>query len=75
MAILYNKMMDKLQKEGYTSYKIRQEKLLGESTLQAIREGKNPNLKLSTIDRLCGVLRCQPGDLIEYVDATDQGEK
>ncbi len=66
MAIRCEKLSKKLKQSGYTTYRIRREKLLGESALQALREGKTPNLTLNTLDRLCSALGCQPGDLLEY---------
>lgn len=73
MAIICDKLNEKLKQKGYTTYRIRREKLLGESAVQALREGKVPNLTLSTLDRLCCALDCQPGELLEYV-ATDKKE-
>ena len=56
----------KTGKKGYTTYKIRQTKLIGQGTLTAIKNGTG-GLDAKTIARLCEVLECQPGDLMEYV--------
>ena len=65
MAIRYKiDIMKALKDKGYTSTKIREEKLIGQSYLQQIRHGELVSWK--TIDTLCGLLNCQPGDLIEY---------
>ena len=53
-----------LKEKGYTTSRIRKEKILGESTLQALREGKP--ISWSNIDTLCTLLECQPSDLIEH---------
>ena len=53
-----------LKDKGYTSYKIRQEKLLSESTIQKLRSGKG--VSWENIETLCHLLDCQPGDIIEY---------
>ena len=37
MPIVYTKLFDLLKEKGYTTYKIRQEKLIGQSTLTVIR--------------------------------------
>ena len=55
-----------LKEKGYTTYKIRQEKLIGQGTLTALKNGTG-GLDAKTIARLCEVLDCQPGDLMEYV--------
>ena len=49
---------------GYTTYQIRKEKMLGESALQAIRENRMIGIK--ALDQLCGLLKLQPGDIIEW---------
>ena len=66
MPIIYTKLFDLLKEKGYTTYRIRQEKLIGQATLHALRKGTG-GLDSKTIARLCEVLDCQPGDLMEYV--------
>lgn len=56
-----------LKKKGYTTYKIRQEKLLSESTIQKLRSGKG--VAWENIEMLCRLLECQPGELIEYIES------
>ena len=58
-------ILEELKKAGYSSY--RQEKVLSESTLQRIREG-SPTITLESISVICDILRCQPGDLVEWVE-------
>lgn len=70
MALQYKiDIMDALKKKGYSSTKIREEKLIGQSYLQQIRHGELVSWK--TIDTLCSLLDCQVGDLVEYVKDTD----
>ena len=73
MPIVYTKLFDLLKEKGYTTYKIRQEKLIGQGTLTAIKNGTG-GLDAKTIARLCEVLECQPGDLMEYVSEEKPGE-
>ena len=58
-----------LKDKGYTSYKIRQEKLLSESTIQKLRSGKG--VSWENIETLCRLLNCQPGDLLSYTEDND----
>ena len=53
-----------LKEKGYTSYKIRQEKILSESTIQKLRSGKG--VSWENIETICRLLDCQPGDLLIY---------
>lgn len=66
MAIKYKTNVLKLLKNaGYTTYKLRKEKILGESTLQKMRT--NTLLSWAELNTVCGLLDCQPGDLMEFV--------
>ena len=58
-------ILNALKEKGYNTHRIRTEGLLSQSTLQKLRQGKGPSWE--NIERICGLLECQPGDLIEYV--------
>jgi len=58
-------IMSELKKRGYSSTRIREEKLIGQSYLQQLRHGELVSWK--TIETICSLLECQPGDLVEYV--------
>ena len=67
MAIQYKvDILVELKKRGYSSTRIREEKLIGQSYLQQLRHGELVSWK--TLDTICALLECQPGDLIEYVE-------
>jgi len=61
-------ILETLKEKGYSSYTLRKENILSQSTIQKLREGKG--LAWDNIERLCMLLDCQPGDLIEYVKDT-----
>ena len=67
MAIVYDKLFSLLKEKGITTYKIRKDKLIGQATYAAIKNGTG-GLDYRSIDRLCKALGCQPGDLMEYVE-------
>ena len=54
-----------LKAAGYSTNKIRTDKIMGQATLQQLRHGELASWK--TIDTVCRLLDCQPGDLLEYV--------
>lgn len=58
-------VLEALKAKGYTTYTLRKENILSQSTLQKLREGKG--LSWENIERICGLLECQPGDLMEYI--------
>ena len=55
-----------LKKKGYSTYRLRKEKLLSESTVQKLRNGEP--VSWENISTLCRLLNCQPGDIMEYVE-------
>lgn len=57
-------VLKKLKEKGISSYYLRHETTLGSKTIQDMRMGKVPGIK--SIDILCDLLDCQPGDLIEF---------
>ena len=74
MAIQYKvDIMAALKEKGYTSTKIREDKLIGQSYLQQIRHGELVSWK--TLDTICSLLECQPGDLVEYVPVQEKGSE
>ena len=62
----------KLKEAGFSTYRIRKEKLLGEATLQKIRNGEP--VSWENISTICKLLNCQPGDIMEYVEDEQDGE-
>ena len=55
-----------LKENGYSTYKLRKDGILSESTIQKLREHKI--VSFETLDCLCGTLNLQPGDIIEYAE-------
>ncbi len=38
------------------------------ANISVVKNGKAKAVRFSTLERLCKVLDCQPGDLLEYID-------
>ena len=64
-------ILEALKNMGYTTYTLRKKNVLSESTIQKMREGKG--ISWDNLEKLCALLKCQPGDLIEYVEETTGG--
>lgn len=64
MAIRYDKLFPLMKERGYSTYKIVKEGILSANTLQRFRENKPASTV--TINNICRVLDCQPGDFMEY---------
>lgn len=66
MPVLYKiDVLATLKEKGYSTYRLRKEKLLGEATIQTIRSGTL--VSWENIGRICAMLDCQPGDILEYI--------
>ena len=66
MPIVYKKdILAALKEAGYNTSRLRKEKLLSEGVSQSLRENKY--IALQNISKICELLNCQPGDLLEYV--------
>lgn len=68
MPMDYTKLFAIMKERHLTTYRIRQDKIIPEGTLQKLR--KNGAVSTDTICALCRALDCQPGDIMEYVPDT-----
>jgi len=70
MPITYKfDILAKLKSAGYSTYRIRKDKILGEATVQKLRDGEP--VSWDNISTICALLNCQPGDIMEYVENSD----
>lgn len=44
------------------------------SNISVLKNGKAKAIKISTLNSICKVLDCQPGDILEYVEDHVDGE-
>lgn len=66
MPIVYKlDILAALKEAGYNTNRLRKEKLLSEGVIQALRESKY--ISLQNVSKICELLDCQPGDLLEYI--------
>lgn len=67
MPIKYDKLVALLAQKGITSYTLKNKynNIIGQATLKKIKEGGDIDTR--TIAKLCKLLECQPGDILEYV--------
>lgn len=75
MSIMYKcNVLLELKKAGYTTYRLQKDKIFGQQTIQKMRQGIV--VYGTTLEKLCELLHCQPGDLLEYrnVNQSDDPE-
>lgn len=74
MPLVYKiDVLQALKDKGYTTYSLRKNKLLSESTIQKLRN--HVGVAWENLETLCELLDCQPADLIEYQKAEGVAEK
>ena len=73
MPIKYDKLLALLKEQGYTTYTIRKDNIMSQSAWQKIRTGTG-DIDTRTIKKLCQILDCQPGDIMEYVREDDSND-
>ena len=63
-------VFDELKKKGYNQTGIQGEKLLPAQTAQNIKAGKS--ITLETLNKICIMLKMQPGDIIEVIPTDEE---
>lgn len=44
------------------------------ANISILKNGKAKAIRFSTLDKICEVLNCQPGDILEYQDTSQMRE-
>ncbi len=66
MALQYKiNVIEALKEKGITTYTLRKEKILSESTIQKLRGGLP--VSWENLETLCKLLDCDIGNILEYV--------
>lgn len=73
MIIYKVDILAELKKAGYNTGRIRRENIFGQETMQKMRQGIV--VYGTTLEKLCELLHCQPGDLLEYRNANQSDDQ
>lgn len=65
-------ILEALKNVGYDTLLLRKKKIFSEATIQSFRNGKVGGA--AVIEKLCVLLKMQPGDLISHIDDTNIAE-
>ena len=72
MAIIVN-LDVMLARRKMTSLELSQRIGLTPANLSILKTGKAKAIRMSTLDAICRELKCQPGEILEFIpDETDQ---
>ncbi len=67
MGIIIN--LDKiLEREGMKSNELAEKIGITTANLSILKTGKAKAIRFSTLEAICEILNCQPGDILEYLD-------
>ena len=69
--IVYKDILKKLSAAGWSTYRLYHERKLPNSVIGRLRNGDA--ISTDTLDKICKLLDCQPGDILSYVP-DEQGE-
>jgi Fic family protein/DNA-binding Xre family transcriptional regulator len=65
MPIYYEKLLKLFDEKGITTYYLRKNGVVGNETLRKIKKNE-AHIDTRTIEKLCELLNCQPGDMMTY---------
>ena len=65
MAIIYNKLFHRMETQEIKKIDLRNQYHIHPATIQKLVNNKS--VTIDTINQLCNILNCQPGDILEYV--------
>lgn len=70
--IQYVDLFGRLSRAGWSTYRLQKEHVMGSGTITRINAGMS--VSTDTIDTVCKLCRCQPGDLLRWVPDEEAGE-
>lgn len=70
MSIKYDKLLRLLEGKEISIYKLKSDKVIGTATLDKIRKGEG-HIDTRSIESLCRYLKCQLGDIMEFVEDSE----
>lgn len=69
--ILFNKLWSTMEKQGISTYQLREKCGIGSKTIRRLRA--NENIETKTLNKLCVALSCRLEDIAEYIE--DKSER
>lgn len=68
MIIIFNEnIQDALKNKGFTTYFLQKKLKIPASVVTKIHNNDAMAFNMVTINKICALLDCQPGDILEYV--------
>ncbi|MDT5269619.1 MAG: putative transcriptional regulator [Acidobacteriota bacterium] len=64
-----------LEKHGRTFYWLAKETGISHTTLWRLKKGRAVGINFPTLEQICRILKCQPGDVLKLADEKKAGRK
>ena len=64
-----------LEERGQTFYWLAKDTGISHSTLWRLKKGRSVGINFSTLERICQILSCQPGDVLRLASDKKTAEK
>lgn len=64
--VLIKRLKSVIEEKGVTKYWLAQKTGVSWQNLKKIEDGKTTRIEFDLLEKLCEVLDCQPGDLLQY---------
>lgn len=68
--IVFHGLLKKLSDSGWSTYRLQKERQISNGTISRIRAGQS--VSTDTIDTICRLCGCQPGDLMSWVPGKEE---
>ena len=65
----YDKLWACMKEKGVSTYVLREKYGMSSATVHSLRH--NHNVEVETLDRLCGILECDYGNVIEHIPSKE----
>jgi putative transcriptional regulator len=74
-ALIEIRVDELLAERGRTFYWLAKETGISHSTLWRLKKGKSVGINFATLERICRLLSCQPGDVLRLVNGKTKGKR
>jgi len=74
-ALIEIRVDELLEERGRTFYWLAKETGISHSTLWRLKKGKSVGINFATLERICQMLSCQPGDVMRIVSEKKTGKR
>lgn len=64
-----------LEERGRTFYWLAKETGISHTTLWRLKKGRAVGINFPTLEQICRILSCQPGDVLKLTDGKNAGKK